>query len=158
MGVNVLLFLVFQIGVEPWRRKRLVKGFEEKVMEALEKEGGSVTAVVGPALVDESMTRASPIPITVETQTASTPSEVQSSSEPAAAVTVSNGERSFGLFEHNELTPPQSTFTTLKLSFHSFFSTNHVSIRHLDLTIIALESFVTGAALVSFFFIISKTR
>ena len=38
MGVNVLLFLVFQIGVEPWRRKRLVKGFEDKVMEALERE------------------------------------------------------------------------------------------------------------------------
>ncbi|KAI4269739.1 MAG: hypothetical protein L6R38_007361 [Xanthoria sp. 2 TBL-2021] len=38
MGVNVLLFLVFQIGVEPWRRRRLVKGFEEKVQEALERE------------------------------------------------------------------------------------------------------------------------
>ncbi len=41
MGVNVLLFLVFQIGVEPWRRKRLVKGFEDKVMEALEREGSA---------------------------------------------------------------------------------------------------------------------
>lgn len=39
MAVNVLLFFVFQIGVEPWRRKRLVKGFEDKVMEALEREG-----------------------------------------------------------------------------------------------------------------------
>jgi sensitive to high expression protein 9, mitochondrial len=38
MGVNILLFLVFQVAVEPWRRRRLVKGFEEKVMEALEKE------------------------------------------------------------------------------------------------------------------------
>ncbi|KAL3488880.1 Mdm33 family-domain-containing protein [Aspergillus germanicus] len=38
MGVNVLLFLVFQIAVEPWRRRRLVKGFEEKVIEAIEKE------------------------------------------------------------------------------------------------------------------------
>ncbi|KAM3086240.1 sensitivity to high expression protein she9 [Clarireedia jacksonii] len=38
MGVNVLLFLVFQFGFEPWRRRRLVAGFEEKVMEALEKE------------------------------------------------------------------------------------------------------------------------
>ncbi|KAL4807852.1 Mdm33 family-domain-containing protein [Aspergillus unguis] len=38
MGVNVLLFLIFQIAVEPWRRQRLVKGFEEKVMEAIEKE------------------------------------------------------------------------------------------------------------------------
>ena len=43
-GVNVLLFLVFQIGVEPWRRKRLVKGFEDKVMEALEREGSAVGA------------------------------------------------------------------------------------------------------------------
>lgn len=38
MGVNVLLFLVFQFGAEPWRRARLVKGFEEKVSEALEKQ------------------------------------------------------------------------------------------------------------------------
>ena len=42
MGVNVLLFLIFQIAVEPWRRKRLVRGFEEKVMEALEKENGKM--------------------------------------------------------------------------------------------------------------------
>jgi len=41
MGVNVLLFLVFQIGVEPWRRRRLVKAFEEKVMEALGREATS---------------------------------------------------------------------------------------------------------------------
>ncbi|CAG8971607.1 hypothetical protein HYALB_00008000 [Hymenoscyphus albidus] len=38
MGVNVLLFLVFQFGFEPWRRRRLVQGFEDKVKEALEKE------------------------------------------------------------------------------------------------------------------------
>ncbi|KAJ5279684.1 hypothetical protein N7478_005056 [Penicillium angulare] len=38
MGVNVLLFLIFQIAVEPWRRRRLVKGFEDKVVEAIEKE------------------------------------------------------------------------------------------------------------------------
>ncbi|KAL9029169.1 MAG: hypothetical protein Q9196_002563 [Gyalolechia fulgens] len=41
MGVNVLLFLVFQLGLEPWRRGRLVRGFEEKVREAL-AEGRSV--------------------------------------------------------------------------------------------------------------------
>jgi sensitive to high expression protein 9 len=35
MGVNVLLFLVFQVLVEPWRRARLVRGFDEKVREAL---------------------------------------------------------------------------------------------------------------------------
>ncbi|KAI9836404.1 MAG: hypothetical protein M1819_001434 [Sarea resinae] len=53
MGVNVLLFLVFQIGVEPWRRKRLVKGFEEKVAEALERESAvsHVARGAAPAVV-----------------------------------------------------------------------------------------------------------
>lgn len=36
MGVNVLLFVVVQIGLEPWRRNRLVRGFEEKVKEVVE--------------------------------------------------------------------------------------------------------------------------
>jgi hypothetical protein len=35
MGINVLLFVVVQIGLEPWRRARLVRGFEEKVKEAV---------------------------------------------------------------------------------------------------------------------------
>jgi hypothetical protein len=35
MGINVLLFVVVQVGLEPWRRKRLVRGFEEKVKEAV---------------------------------------------------------------------------------------------------------------------------
>ncbi|CAJ2514171.1 Uu.00g022900.m01.CDS01 [Anthostomella pinea] len=38
MGVNVLLFLVLQFGAEPWRRRRLVRGFEEKVREAIAEE------------------------------------------------------------------------------------------------------------------------
>ncbi|KAI1503698.1 hypothetical protein F5X99DRAFT_374204 [Biscogniauxia marginata] len=38
MGVNILLFLALQFGAEPWRRQRLVKGFEEKVREALAEE------------------------------------------------------------------------------------------------------------------------
>ncbi|KAI0913244.1 hypothetical protein F4823DRAFT_87424 [Ustulina deusta] len=38
MGVNILLFLLLQFGAEPWRRQRLVRGFEEKVREALADE------------------------------------------------------------------------------------------------------------------------
>ncbi|RYO84424.1 hypothetical protein DL764_009329 [Monosporascus ibericus] len=45
MGVNVLLFLVFQFGAEPWRRARLVRGFEQKVREALEEEREKMRAV-----------------------------------------------------------------------------------------------------------------
>lgn len=37
MGINVLLFVIFQIVLEPWRRRRLVKGFEEKVELAIKE-------------------------------------------------------------------------------------------------------------------------
>lgn len=38
MGFNVLLFIVVQLGLEPWKRKRLVGGFEEKVREVIQEE------------------------------------------------------------------------------------------------------------------------
>lgn len=36
MGFNVVLFLVVQLGLEPWKRKRLVGSFEEKVRNVLD--------------------------------------------------------------------------------------------------------------------------
>jgi sensitive to high expression protein 9 len=45
MGLNVLLFFLFQIAIEPWRRARLVQGFEEKVELALAREDKTVTFV-----------------------------------------------------------------------------------------------------------------
>jgi sensitive to high expression protein 9 len=46
MGINVLLFVIFQVVLEPWRRKRLVQGFEEKVEHAIkESEEARATAV-----------------------------------------------------------------------------------------------------------------
>jgi sensitive to high expression protein 9, mitochondrial len=39
MGVNVFFFVVVQVGLEPWRRKRLVRGFEEKVKEVVAAQG-----------------------------------------------------------------------------------------------------------------------
>ena len=37
MTLNVVLFLAFQFGAEPWRRARLVRGFEEKVAMGMKK-------------------------------------------------------------------------------------------------------------------------
>jgi sensitive to high expression protein 9 len=53
MGLNVLLFVVFQIAIEPWRRRRLVKGFEEKVELALKEtreENSKSVAAMAPAV------------------------------------------------------------------------------------------------------------
>ncbi|KAK9473012.1 Mdm33 family-domain-containing protein [Dipodascopsis tothii] len=37
MGVNVFLFLVVQLLLEPWKRRRLVGSFEDRVRDALDK-------------------------------------------------------------------------------------------------------------------------
>ncbi|QLG72741.1 hypothetical protein HG535_0D04500 [Zygotorulaspora mrakii] len=37
MGVNIVLFLVFQLLLEPWKRRRLTKSFEDKVKRALDQ-------------------------------------------------------------------------------------------------------------------------
>ncbi len=50
MGLNVLLFVVFQIAIEPWRRKRLVKGFEEKVELALKERQEEKSVAAMPAV------------------------------------------------------------------------------------------------------------
>ena len=36
MGMNIVLFLVFQLLLEPWKRRRLTRSFEDKVKTALE--------------------------------------------------------------------------------------------------------------------------
>lgn len=38
MGFNVLLVIVVQLGLEPWKRRRLVGGFEAKVREVIQEE------------------------------------------------------------------------------------------------------------------------
>ena len=51
MGINVLLFVIFQVVLEPWRRRRLVKGFEDKVEMALketQEDARSAMATVQP--------------------------------------------------------------------------------------------------------------
>ena len=36
MGMNIVLFLIFQLLLEPWKRRRLTRSFEDKVKTALE--------------------------------------------------------------------------------------------------------------------------
>lgn len=45
MAFNVLLFIVVQLGLEPWKRRRLVGSFEDKVKTALDDRLGPASAV-----------------------------------------------------------------------------------------------------------------
>jgi sensitive to high expression protein 9, mitochondrial len=66
MGLNVLLFVVFQILVEPWRRRRLVRGFEDKVELALQERDVQLAGLRG--AVDSHAAAAAAAVATTQTQ------------------------------------------------------------------------------------------
>jgi sensitive to high expression protein 9 len=160
MGVNVLLFLVFQVLVEPWRRKRLVKGFEEKVVSALERENVShADSVVkeAPAVRQDAVIDMAPSPaVASETFVSIDPNPVatiQSLPLPAASI-----ERP----PDSPATPagntPSPIFETYQDMIQDLFSERIVSVSQRDLTTVALEGAVAGAALVGFLVVLLRPK
>lgn len=168
MGVNVLLFLVFQIGVEPWRRKRLVKGFEEKVMEALEREG----PIKGATLVESQAVQSLPGPDTeaVDDQISPAPSpERMASTVVEGAQTADNpdGRSNYAIAEGDleqetavisEPTAPLSTSASYRETFRDMFSERQIILRRVDLTKVALEGAAAGFALVGLVILLLRPR
>ncbi|KAL8737548.1 MAG: hypothetical protein Q9181_001562 [Wetmoreana brouardii] len=177
MGVNVLLFLVFQFGSEPWRRRRLVSGFEEKVREALERERGrgfgveetvergGLVAVKDPMqvelpteterLVEESARRRKEGGLeAVVDKGLEMAVEEEVESEVAAAVSV-QAKRQIQQQEmeqsHVSTSQGQGSifdYKHLKDTFKDLFSDRQVSVRRWDLTALALEGAAAGMAVV----------
>jgi len=166
MGVNVLLFLVFQIGVEPWRRKRLVKGFEEKVMEALEREGAGVTnhidggsaSLVAVHTSHEALAEthdvaseeiaATPLQIQPEVLAVVeevTASETQTPDPPSKATSPT-------------VSSPPSKFEAYKEALQDLFSERQIVVRQRDLTNVALEGAAAGVALVGVLVVLLRPR
>ncbi|KAJ6263807.1 hypothetical protein Dda_2379 [Drechslerella dactyloides] len=50
MGFNIVLFIVVQLGLEPWKRRRLVNNFEEKVRGMLKEEKEMIMLAQGVAV------------------------------------------------------------------------------------------------------------
>lgn len=160
MGVNVLLFLVFQIGVEPWKRKRLVKGFEQKVLEALEREAppmGVATKLTdmqtsqdlsaSGALVDrfeKDIDRGvePELPSRTEKGTRDDP---DSAVKALLTIKSTTGARSSGV-------------GTFKDSVRNLFSDQPVVLRRVDVTTIALEGGAAGMALVGLAMLLLSMR
>lgn len=160
MGVNVLLFLVFQLGFEPWRRRRLVHGFEEKVREALEKEKEAAQ------MRHEGMDPVEPVSLdaVVAAGVEELQEEVDSDAkalEPAVDAVVACIEGQEGQQEQDaSLDSAELHVSTalMKLRAHSnkwtaafqdLFSHRTVELRRRDITMIALEGAATGAAIVT---------
>lgn len=141
MGVNILLFLVFQIGVEPWRRKRLVQGFEDKVMEALERE-----APFGAKVVDAPALRSVPVPDATSQMSSE---ETAQGSEPLVIDALTESTRDISahpVFLGEEPTAPTSALGSLEASVRDLFSERPVTVRRLDLTRKAIECAAAGMA------------
>ncbi|KAI0543032.1 hypothetical protein GGR58DRAFT_5600 [Xylaria digitata] len=155
MGMNILLFLLLQFGAEPWRRRRLVRGFEEKVREALAEERAArkeTERMVAAAAA----TAATVIP-SIEDGQVKTISEEESVDMAAPEVAVA---------ESDILPPPPASpesptnddLPTLSwrealtdLSYWrsvlmDLISDRKIALRMRDVSLIAIEGAVTGAA------------
>ncbi|KAI9821873.1 MAG: sensitivity to high expression protein she9 [Pycnora praestabilis] len=165
MGVNVFLFFIFQIGVEPWRRARLVKGFEEKVMEALEREGAATNAAIAavgasnrPVSYDEGPAQiASPETSVKGSNAATTEIVVPPEAQPPTPLSPEL-EETTPLIQNVSNLEPLSTIDGYKEAFRDMFSERHISLRKVDITTIALEGVAAGAALVGLLVVLLRPR
>lgn len=157
MGVNILLFFVFQFGFEPWRRSRLVHGFEDKVIEALEKERTLHAMRSQPHGQDIPLdgivaAAAADVPVTVAA--AEQPADLHPKNE-----TVIREAPHIESLETPEFLLPAVDTRVPRLNirdpktwtpvFQDLFSHRRISIRKQDVTLAAIEGAATGAAIVT---------
>ena len=172
MGVNVLLFMVFQVAIEPWRRRRLVKGFEEKVVEALEREGKATNEATGkalralqdthsasalgllgaravePAMVEPALVKAGSIDPVEEVVSAEADTVV--GEVPDGALIESEGGTRLNSFA--------AAVRRCKDTVEDLFSERQVTVRRVDLTTAAIEGTFAGIAIVSIIAAILRAR
>lgn len=171
MGVNVLLFLIFQIGVEPWRRRRLVKGFEEKVIEALEKEktmspqgppaatttqaeiptAGAIT----PSSTTTTTTTQEQVPL--QSSTTETP-DIPAAQVSTTTTTTNTDENALLEAGKSRIPPPSTSIESWQRTFHELFSDRILSITQRDLTSVAIQSAAAGAAVMGLVIAIIRPR
>ncbi|KAJ6102838.1 hypothetical protein N7486_005265 [Penicillium sp. IBT 16267x] len=175
MGMNVLLFLIFQILVEPWRRRRLVKGFEDKVVEALEKEKEKAinqAALVGGAIPASELGKVvdSPVSDSAVTVAATADSlssegveaaifETQAQNEALLETTSPSDNSSHSLYSRlagNSHSPLSLEYW--RQSLNELLSDRSVAITQRDLTVAAVQSAAAGAVVMSLLIALVKPR
>lgn len=154
MGVNVLLFLVFQFGFEPWRRRRLVSGFEEKVLEALEKEKASR---VEARSIEEQNPGVESVKLIEDAESTSIVSDIAEKSAMVEDTIMAAQAKSGEKVANAKESIPEHVSTgaavsirdpnTWRPAVEDLFSPRLVQLRKQDVTTIALEGAATGAAI-----------
>ena len=164
MGVNVLLFLVFQIGVEPWRRKRLVKGFEEKVMDALERENLLDKRTTNERQADDDVAVEEAIisDISADGQRDASPdASIPSSSLKVVGKKGPSKTMAAGVPPANATgfaAPTPRTMDLIIRSIQDLFSNHQIPVRRIDLTMTALEGAAAGMVFTGLFVFLLRPR
>ncbi|KAF8461407.1 Mdm33 family-domain-containing protein, partial [Kalaharituber pfeilii] len=146
MGFNVFLFVIVQLGLEPWRRRRLVGGFEEKVREVI-KEESSRSALfrlehptaepdheVTEVLEDDAL----PVEAGEELHVTELPEEQLTKQEDVEGTAQKEAE----LSRKGVLSQKAGL---CRENFSGLFSEQVISVRRIDLTKIAVKSAAVGA-------------
>ncbi|OQE32452.1 hypothetical protein PENFLA_c001G04150 [Penicillium flavigenum] len=171
MGVNVLLFLVFQILVEPWRRKRLVKGFEDKVVEALEKEKVSNRAIFAENAASASVLPNTTIlpevidstdeniietaPRLIEPELAATEMDASAT---GSSIMVADANAQSLQTRLSNITSPVLSLEYWRQVASEFFSDRSIAVSQCDITTVALQSAAAGAAVTGLLFALIGSR
>ncbi|KAL9113094.1 MAG: hypothetical protein Q9227_002706 [Pyrenula ochraceoflavens] len=174
MGVNILLFLVFQVAVEPWRRRRLVRGFEEKVQIAIEGERARDPAS-NPSdeqtHVSENIQQEKETPTTTTAQT-STPDPametVEAVQEEILPLNDISGKESPPSFSSSSSSPPpteppkpqeEQGLAAYTDTIRDLFSTERkLVVTQKEVTAFVLEGAAGGAAVMGLLFVLLRPR
>lgn len=171
MGVNVLLFLIFQIAVEPWRRRRLVKGFEDKVVEALEKDKEMNRAVLAESIVSSQTPSVAVLPDTIDS-TLDTPISASEAPLPtsgdvpvaiadASSVAATSSPTPISQSLQSRLANISSPLFSVEYwrqALNELFSERSVAISQRDLTVAAMQSAAAGAAVMGLVIALVRPR
>jgi sensitive to high expression protein 9 len=185
MGLNVLLFIVFQVAVEPWRRRRLVKGFEEKVQEALklqqlrhegelgkqsvvkkggvgseeiEQERGGTLSESLVAHVVDSVTGTSETDAQVMAEETAIEQAVTAELQTEHAQDTSAGNASTNTPTNALPTPTASGYAYYEEAFRELFSEKRMTLTQKELTTVAIEGACGGAAVMGLLLVLLRPR
>jgi sensitive to high expression protein 9 len=172
MGVNVLLFLIFQIAVEPWRRKRLVKGFEEKVIEAIEKEKAiNHVEILAPtpqepeaapliAAAAAPVEETTSVEVVASTEASTAPTEITDT--PTTDTTTTTNNNQTAILETTKFPlsrfPPPTSIESWRQYFNDLFSDRNIVLTQRDLSSLALQSAAAGAAIMGLVIALIRPR
>jgi sensitive to high expression protein 9 len=154
MGFNVLLFVVVQLGLEPWKRKRLVGGFEEKVREVIKEENEKLILETAAAAAVEAVVAEEEAAATEEVVAEAEPVQVIEEPVVEAPVIVTRPEPV--RWQEKAFDKAQYAYHQVKHAAEELVSEKEVVTTQRDITITAATSMVAGAAITGLGFIIAN--